>query len=144
VRSTQQHNLLTRQHSLLRAITNGTVAIQRLQKTAEIGFFLFLFPYYLSHVLIDLAKNYRFHGPGIEKWIILCSIFSGGAIVGYNWLIEQIETRTYREMTRTGRIAIALLLFVVVLLASTFLSQVFAHHEGAEEGLSIFQDKSIL
>ena len=46
-----------RTHKLQQEITKETTTIDDLQKSAEKGFFLILFPYYVSQVLIHIAHN---------------------------------------------------------------------------------------
>jgi len=73
------------------AITNETRIIERLQKSAEVAFWAFLFPYYFSSILIHVANAIYFTDetkssgranlleklPGLELAILLVAIVAG-------------------------------------------------------------------
>jgi hypothetical protein len=76
-----------------------TGVIERLQEAAAIGFFVVLFPYYVSHVLIDLADRFRLasefpsieHLLGLDKSILLVSIAAGITLALSGWLKKRVK-----------------------------------------------------
>jgi hypothetical protein len=100
------------------AITDETRTIEKLQKGAEIAFFAFLFPYYVSHVVTDLAAKIQLAEifPLIERWIeidrtiLFYSIAIGVTWALYPWLIKKF--RVTRSSTK--RFKRSLIAFVVI------------------------------
>lgn len=88
-----------RQLELTTAITNETRTIEKLQEGAETAFFAFLFPYYFSHVVTDLAAKAQFaemfplieHLVGIDRTILFYSIAIGAIRAIYPWLTRKFR-----------------------------------------------------
>ncbi len=113
------------------SIDKHTTASRDLLQNAEKGFFLVLFPYYVSHVLTEVANKFHFarRFPKIEHFMdidtaILCfSILSGVAFVLDSWLKERVDATS-----RSARTWISLPLTVLVIVITISLSALLTEH----------------
>jgi hypothetical protein len=119
-----------RQIELTTAITAETRTIEKLQEGAEIGFFAVLFPYYVSHILIEVADKLQLarhfpsveHRLGIDKTFLFLSIVGGVTLAFYRSLKRRFKV----SPANAGRFKF--FLFVIVLVVTLLLSAVSARY----------------
>jgi hypothetical protein len=117
-------------------IDEQTTASKDLLQNAEKGFFLVLFPYYVSHVLSEVANKFHLAQKfpeierlfDIEKSILCFSILSGAAFVLDSWLKAK-----FNATFRSERACISLALVVAVIVVTAGLSALLTEHQIAAD-----------